>query len=481
MKNQLEVCINGDSHCISGEDVFLPLSDYLRTKLRLPGTKEVCIEGDCGACTVLIGNSKNGKINYKTIDSCISYVYQLDKCHIITVEGVKNLKLNSVQEAMIKNHGAQCGYCTPGFIISLYSFFNSCSSLPNSKPCTRSDIQDALVGNLCRCTGYETIIEAALSVKQDSIEKINDLYPDQKLRSILEKQTEKNIEISTDTRKFYQPATLKETLRLKNENPDAKILAGGTDLHVMCNKKDFNPQKIIYISNLQELQNIEIKDDFMIVGAAVTLSEFELFSSKFYPGLEEFLELFASPQIKNIATLAGNVANASPIGDTLPFLLVMNAELTLESMNGKRKLNINNFYKSYKSLAMNSNEIITQINIPLLVQNEILRLYKVSKRKHLDISSFSAAIRARKSEGTIQSITIAFGGVGPTAQRIPEVEKYLCGKKISENTFEEASKIIDNAINPISDVRGAKEYRLQLAKNILKKFYFELKEEKVFV
>lgn len=477
MKNYIELHINRDTHCISGNDIFLPLSDYLRTKLHKVGAKEVCMEGDCGACTVLLGKYEDGKVNYKAINSCICYVYQLDKCHIVTIEGIndKDQKLNPVQESIVKKHGTQCGYCTPGIVVSLCSYL---TFSPRLKTLTKSDVQNALVGNLCRCTGYENIIEAALST---NIQKINEIYSSPKLTSALSNPTKEGIEVRTNGHIFYQGATLQETLRLKSENPDAKILAGGTDLHVLCNKKDLDLKKIIHISNLKELRNIEAKDNYLTVGAGVTLQEFELYALEFYPPLKEFLKLFASPQIKNIATLIGNIANASPVGDTIPFLLVMDAELILESIKGKRKININNFYKGYKLLALDPTEIIIHANIPLLKKDEILRLYKVSKRKYLDISSFSAAIKMKENEGLIQHIKIAFGGVGPTVQRVQEIEKFLSGKEIRKDTFEEALKLMDDAIKPISDVRGQKEYRLQLAKNILKKFYFELTERKVFV
>ena len=232
MKNHISMYVNGKLHHIYGENIFLPLSDYLRSNLHLKGTKEVCVEGDCGACTVLVGKYENEKINYKTIDSCICYVYQLNKCHVVTVEGIKNSKLNPVQEAMVKCHGAQCGYCTPGFVMSLYSFFDSFSHDSNSKSLTKSDIQKSLIGNLCRCTGYETIIEAGLSVNKESVERIHKTYPDKNMHEICNEE-KTIIEIETKNRKFYEPATLQEALRLKKENNNAKLLAGGTDLHVM--------------------------------------------------------------------------------------------------------------------------------------------------------------------------------------------------------------------------------------------------------
>ena len=217
----------------------------------------------------------------------------------------------------------------------------------------------------------------------------------------------------------------------------------------------------------------------MTIGAAVTLTEFEAKVSKYYPALKEYMELFASPQIKNIGTLAGNIANGSPIGDTLPFLFVMDARLIVESIKGKRQININNLYKGYRTLAIEPDEIITCVDIPLLKKDEILRLYKTSKRKHLDISSFSAAIKLRQVNDTVDAISIAFGGVGPTIQRMHKIEEYLISKKISEKTFEDAASLVSNEIKPISDVRGDKEYRLQLAKNVLRKFYLELENERM--
>jgi len=481
MKNYIEIYINGKPYQVSGSDIFLPLSEYLRSRIHLKGTKEVCIEGDCGACTTLIGRFKNGKIQYETVDSCICYIYQLNKCHIVTVEGVKNSKLHPIQETMIKNHGAQCGYCTPGFIVSLCSFFDDYASSSNSKVITKKDIQDTLTGNLCRCTGYETIIEAALSVDKKAVEKLDDIYPKEKLSSICKENSE-SIAIETKNRYFYEPVSLQEALELKDKYNDAILIAGGTDLHVMCNKKDFKPQKIIHLSNLKELKSIEANNQHLIVGAGVALSEFELIASKYYPGLKEFMELFASPQIKNIATLAGNIANASPIGDTLPFLFIMEAMLTLESTKKKREININNFYKGYKILDKEASEILTKTSIPLLSKNETLRLYKVSKRRHLDISSFSAAIKLEKENERVKSISIAFGGVGPTVIRAKEIEEYLIEKEFTQNTFENASNLLDKIITPISDVRGSREYRLQLAKNSLMKLYFDLKEkEKVLI
>ncbi|EKE02671.1 MAG: hypothetical protein ACD_20C00347G0008 [uncultured bacterium] len=474
MRDYIRLYINGKFYKISGESAFLPLSEYLRNSLFFTGTKESCTEGDCGACTVLLGKIKDDKISYAPVNSCIIYLYQLDNAHIITIEGLKYKdNLNPVQEAIVNHHGTQCGFCTPGVVTTLYSLFDC--GCKDDKP-DRGDIQHALSGNLCRCTGYDSIIHAGLTVNPCSVRKLNELYPPDKLYEILEPQCSA-IRLLLNNREFIQPANLQEALCLKSEKPDAVLISGGTDIHVLCNKRDFEPETIIHLANIQELNNINLEDNRVLVGAAVTISKFESYISEIFPELSKLFEVFASPQIKNIATLAGNIANGSPVGDTIPFLMVMNAKLTLTGSDSVRTININNFYKGYKDFNIEPNEIITQINIPILNSTEVLKLYKVSKRKHLDISSFSAAVRIQEKDGIIESIAIAFGGVGPTVQRVHNIESFLIGKKFSQESFEGAAALIKSSIKPICDVRGSENFRMQLAENCLKRFYFEIKDQ----
>jgi xanthine dehydrogenase small subunit len=238
-----------------------------------------------------------------------------------------------------------------------------------------------------------------------------------------------------------------------------------------------DPNTIMSIASIKELGEVKIEKDYISLGSKVTLSKLEEYSLEFYPEFASILKVFGSPQIKNSATLAGNIANASPIADTLPFLFVMNAEIELTGLNGSRKVNINDFYKGYKILDLNKDEMITKIFIPLLKDNEKIKLYKISKRKDLDISTFTAAFKITEEDDVIKDINIAYGGVGPVIIRLKQTEEFLRNKNINHKTMAEAGKIAIDEITPISDVRGSKNFRLQLAENILMKLYFDLQKK----
>jgi len=275
---------------------------------------------------------------------------------------------------------------------------------------------------------------------------------------------------------FIKPRNLSEALDYKKKYPNATLLSGGSDLHVGVNKKNIVHEAIIYLADLKELKKIQKEDKECKIGAEVTISQISLELANEFKELAGFLDFFASPQIKNIAVVAGNIGNASPVGDTIPFLMVMEAKLSLQSSGNKRKVNINNFYKSYKQFDLNPDEIITEIEIPYLEKNQILKLYKNSKRSHLDISTFSAAIMITisKSGNNIESINIALGGVAAIVKRATKTEQFLIGKRLDKLVFEEASKILISEINPISDVRSTDVYRLQLAERILLRFYRDI-------
>lgn len=474
MKNSIKFYINGNLYEINSQDAFIPLSAFLRNSLNLTGTKEVCCEGDCGACTVLLGKLKGEEISYKPVNACILYVYQADNSHIITIEGLKyGEELNPIQKSFAENHGTQCGYCTPGFVNSLYSYFEKDTT---SADHAEKEIKKALTGNLCRCTGYEGIIRSALDVKPCEIKTLNELYPLKTLQNLLMEETE-TIELSNENQKYIKPVSLQDAAKYKSKNPNARIIAGGTDIHVLKNKRDITFEEIIDVSDLLELKNIDIKDDFINIGAAVTIAEAENTFKTYFPEFYNLLEYYASPQIKNIATLAGNIANASPVGDSIPFLMVMDSEVEVFGLNGKRKINLNNFYKGYKILDLSSDEIIVSIKIPLLKENETLKLYKISKRKHLDISTFSAAFKIKLESNKISDFAVALGGVAANTVRLTKLEEFVKGKQIEKALFIESGEIINKEITPLSDVRGSDSYRMTLAKNIMLKFYNELIEK----
>jgi len=481
MRDYLVFYINGQEERISGSDVFMPLSTYLRYVKQATGTKVVCEEGDCGACTILLGRLKDGEIAYKPVNSCIQFLYQLDCSHIVTVEGLKVAgKLNAVQDSMVDCHGAQCGYCTPGFIVVMQAIFDkSCEgAMCCDKPATEKCVKDALTGNLCRCTGYESIIKAGMEVEPSEMVSLHKLYPSAQMIEAFKKHEKTPVSVESEGRKFFNPIDIASAVEFKNSNKGTVIVSGGTDVCVNTNKRDFNPQSIMSVSNIEGMQDIKVVDGNLIVGGKVTLTQLEVFVKDLIPELYQMLWVFGSPQIKNAGTLAGNIANASPIADTLPFLFVMNAEIGLTGKGGTRFVNINKLYKGYKKLEMTEDELISQIRIPLPKKEEVLKLYKVSKRKNLDISSFTAAMLMRKSADKIESINIAYGGVAAVVLRLPKTEEFLKGKSISEETFKSAGQIARGEITPISDVRGSSDFRYQLAENILSKFFHECGNER---
>ncbi|HVT02003.1 MAG TPA: xanthine dehydrogenase small subunit [Thermoanaerobaculia bacterium] len=467
--------VNGKAVTASGQDAFETVANFLRYRLSATGTKLVCEEGDCGACSVLIGRlNAAGGIEYQAVNSCIQFVYQIAGTHIITVEGLRRGKdLHPVQEAMVKCHGAQCGFCTPGFVVTMSGMYETEGEM------TEKRVRDALTGNLCRCTGYEPIIKAAMSIDPAAVGTLNDLYPPAEIVKALTDYRSKSIRVESGGRTFFAPTTVDEALRFKAENPSTVIVQGATDLGVMRNKRGYEPPFVMNLSRVAELGELTVRDNDLHVGATVTLSRLEPIMRERVPEFFEILVLFGAPQIKNAGTLAGNVANASPIADTLPFLYVMGARVELTSTAGSRLVDISSFYLGYKKLDLHPDEIITKIIIPLprSGSDEILKLYKVSKRKNLDISTMTAAFRMQLSGSVMDRVTIALGGVAPTIVRLRKTEEFLTGRQMDRETLRQAGRIARDEISPISDVRGSAEFRSQLTENIFSKFYFETRHQ----
>jgi xanthine dehydrogenase small subunit len=451
MRDHIRLLINGREHNIRGREVFATLANYLRYDFGATGTKIVCEEGDCGACTVLVRKGDE----FVSVNSCILSIFQLDAASIVTVEG---LKMNAVQEAMVACHGAQCGYCTPGFVVTMTGLFETQDRVDEKTA------RDGLVGNLCRCTGYEPIIKAACAVDGSSMKRMRELYP----RTI---DDNAEVLIEQDGRTFFAPATLDEALSFKRKFKPCTIVQGATDVGVWINKRAYSSATMMSLAKLRELNDLRDDGDAIVAGANVTLTQFETFTRDRIPELHRILNIFGSPQIKNAGTLVGNIANGSPIGDTLPYLFVSGATLELASVDGTRVVAVSDFYRGYKQFDLQPHEIITRVRVPIV--RDTLRLYKVSRRKDLDISAFTAAIRLRVSDSHIEQATIAYGGVAPVVMRLPKTESYLSGKAIASDTFEEAGRVARGEVAPISDVRGSRDYRLQLAENILCKFYYD--------
>lgn len=469
MRHHFVIYINGQRHEISGADAGLTLSDFLRYRLRLTGIKVVCAEGDCGSCTVSLGRVVGDTIAYTTVCGCIQRLYQLDACHIVTVEGLKyEGKLNPLQEAMVTCHGAQCGFCTPGFVVTMHAL------LEDKQAKDETTVRRKLTGNLCRCTGYQSLIDSAAQCDVSSMKPIGELYPTESLLKTLAPLASEPAETVSDELRVFKPTTLDEAIAFRAANPGCVIIAGGTDLGVVMNKRKFSAAVLMTTTSIPELGVIESRDNALVVGGNVTHAQVQRAIAQRVPKYDEYLEYFGSPQIRNVGTLAGNLATGSPIGDSLPPLFVLGAEIELAGPKGRRVVNINDFYTGYRTSVMAADELISRITIPLPDGNDTFRLYKLSKRKDLDISTFSAAVLMKMRDGIIDSIHIAMGGVGPMVVRLKKTEAILRGQPFDEATFANVRDSVLSEITPISDVRGSADYRNLLAGNILSRMHAEL-------
>lgn len=471
MRDYIRLFINGHEHQIHGTRIFATLADYLRTDAGQTGTKIVCAEGDCGACSVLLRCGDR----FVAVNSCIQAIGQLDEAEIVTIEGIgaagghgREPVGRAVQDSMANWHGSQCGYCTPGFVVTMAGLFEGRDRV------TEREVREGLTGNLCRCTGYEPIIKAACAIDAGPMARVGDLYPPHARDGA-------PVLIDAGDRTFAAPVTLVEAIRFKAAHPGCTIVQGGTDVGVWVNKRGYGAPALLSLSKIRELDDLRADGDSIVVGANVTLSQLEAATAERIPELHRLLGIFGSPQIRNAGTLIGNIANGSPIGDTLPYLFAAGAVLRLAGTGGTREVPVSAFYLGYKKFDLRADEIITGVRVPCVASafdsgtgtGEILKLYKVSRRKDLDISAFTAAIRLQVRSTHIDSATIVYGGVAPVVMRLPETEAFLRGKPAVLATFREAGAIARREIAPISDVRGSRDYRLQLAENILGKFYWE--------
>jgi xanthine dehydrogenase small subunit len=470
MRDYLLLYVNGQRFEIRGERAFLSLTEFLRDDLLLTGTKVVCAEGDCGACTVLVGRPDGNSLRFETVDACIQFLYQLDGKHIVTVEGLPATPhaLHPVQEAMVRCHGSQCGYCTPGFVMALVGL------------CERREAYDegalrlALTGNLCRCTGYIPILEAARTLDPQALPALPEQYSEPSMVDDLRQHAGTSVLIHTaGPRTFFAPRRLDEAVEFKARHPDAVIVSGGTELGVLHNKKGFEPTTLLTLAHISGMSEIRHTGDSVVIGANVTWTQVEAFAKEALPEFHKIIVRFGSPQIRNVATLVGNIAHGSPIADALPLLCVMDAELELLGRAGPRRVKINGFYKGYKVKDLAADEIITRVLLPMPAADELLKLYKVSRRQDLDIATLGAAIRVRRAGAVITRAYVALSGVAPTVVRLPATEAFLQGKRLTEATFREAGRLARGEIQPIADVRGSRDFRLLLAENIMLKFYFD--------
>lgn len=467
MRESISFYLNGEKKTVTGAQIFLPLSSYLRYEQQLTGTKVVCAEGDCGACSVMIAKwSPSGIRNqYYSINSCIALVFAMDGASIVTIEALNdNNQCSEIQSSMIRNFSSQCGFCTPGFVVSMANMFEQKSD--SELPLNQQVVKNYLTGNLCRCTGYCSIIEAAIDVNLKKHQLVKDKYPQKDLSDLMKE----SILIKTNECEFYAPVTLAEACRYKDENPEAIIFSGSTDLGVQINKGHFEPRKILSLHLLAEVYEQKIENGFVTIGAKVTFSETQKLVKEAIPAIDRFFNIFASPQIKNTATVVGNLANASPIADSVPPLMALDAEVHIQGRNSQSVKPLKDFYLGYKKLNLKKDEIITKIKFHIPSENFKFENYKVSQRRDLDISTVNASFNFSFKDKTIESARIVYGGVAATTLRLEEVENVLTGKSLDLNLINAAKEKIKQSIQPLSDVRGQSEYRLLLAVNLFEKY-----------
>lgn len=449
-------------------DPNVTVLNYLREHVGKTGTKEGCASGDCGACTVVVGELEGERVRYRTLNSCITFVSSLHGKQLITVEDLKHQgKLHSVQQAMVDCHGSQCGFCTPGFIMSLFALQK------NSTGYDKGQTMEALAGNLCRCTGYRPIIDAA---EQACCQK----QPDQfdafesdtvaRLKSIDPRET---AELNSGDKRCLVPLTVADLADLYAANPEARLLAGGTDLALEVTQFHRELPVMIYVGHIEDMKRIEVTDSTIEIGAAAALSDCYEALSREYPDFGELLHRFASLQIRNQGTLGGNIGNASPIGDAPPLLIALGAQIALRQGNTRRILPLQDYFLDYKVTARQEAEFIEKIIVPRKQANQAFRAYKVSKRLDDDISAVCAAFNLTIVDGVVAEARIAFGGMAAIPKRASACEAALIGSAWYPGVIERACDALSEDFTPLSDFRASKEYRLLTAQNLLRKFFLE--------
>lgn len=473
MQNKIAFILDGkiqeiDFNTTSDLTPTTTVLNFLRKSPVHKGVKEGCAEGDCGACTVVIAEMDNeNNIRYKTINSCLVFLPQIHGKWLITVENLEEQgKLHPVQVALVETNGSQCGYCTPGMVMSSFGVYKN-----HTKP-NRQIIEDAIAGNLCRCTGYQPIIEAIeKACTNQGFDRFSEMEMDikSKLQQI---NTTETIEIKTNKQIYLKPFTLSEALKLRKENPNAIIITGSTDIALRQTKKKELLSKILDLSQVKELKNFEETEDEFHFGAAITLEQMKLQTCKKLNALHDMLSVFGSLQIRNSASIGGNIGSASPIGDTLPVLFAYKANVKLVSLESERTLPLEELITGYRQTQLTTKELITKIIIPK-PNHAIVKSYKISKRHDLDISIVSSGFRLALENNKVKEIILAFGGMAAFTQRAKEVENFLIGKEWTLENIYQAQELLYKAFNPISDARSGEEYRKLVTKNLLLKFYFE--------
>lgn len=478
--SRIRFLLNDALLTLENYDPNLTILQYLREVREMPGTKEGCASGDCGACTVVLVEPDGDNLHYKSVNACIAFIGTLHGKQLITVEHLKNGEfLHPIQQALVDNHGSQCGFCTPGFVMSSFALHKN-----NSNP-DREAVVEALAGNLCRCTGYRSIIDAAVTATDvTEPDQFTDAGQDTRIR-LLQLQSENPIaaqsrensptgsQLNANGNTFYAPDNIDALAQWLLDHPKTTLLAGGTDLALSVTQNLQTIEQLVYLGNVAELNTITETDRHISIGAAVPYCDFTPLLTQHYPELGEMILRLGSGQIRNVGTLGGNIGNASPIGDMPPALIALGATMTLRRGKVERQILLQDYFKAYRVTDLAASEFIQAVHIPKAQAGQALKVYKISKRIDDDISAVLAAILIEIDGKNVKMARIAFGGMAAVPQRALGCEAALIGQPWQQATIEAAKTALNNDFQPLSDVRASDRYRMKVAQNLIQKCYYE--------
>ena len=466
--------LGGQAVEVSGFDPQLTVLEWLRTRAARPGSKEGCAEGDCGACTVVLGELEDGRIRYRAVNACIQLLPTLDGKQLITVEDLagENGELHPVQQAMVDQHGSQCGFCTPGFVMSLFAMYHQ-----SGGHAERWRIDEGLAGNLCRCTGYAPIIRAAAQALEG---RGNDRFSANEgaTTSLLEEIRRSDcLELTHRGRRYFAPVDASGLCKLLDEHPNAVLFSGATDVGLWITKQQQVFDTLIYLGRVAELQEFLVNgtEGCLEIGAAVTYSDAMDELQRLYPEIRPLLSRLGAVQVRNAGTIGGNIANGSPIGDMPPPLIALKARLALLSSKGRRTLDLEEFFIEYGKQDLQPGEFLEKILLPLPSPDRLFRVYKLSKRFEQDISAVCGAFSLRLDSDRVADVRICYGGMAGVPKRASACEQALTGREWNRDSLEQACEAMADDFEPIGDWRASAEYRMQSAQNLLRRFYFETK------